>query len=76
MNNVRYQITNKELFNSILSDVNLESVRGGNCTHSGNLHFVGAIDIVFNEGGSKCYDGEHGPNDFEDSYGFILTLND
>lgn len=74
MNNVRYQITNKELFNSVLDDVNTDTLRAGT-DHLGRIYFVGGLDLIFNEGGSECYDGEHSANDFEESHGFILTLN-
>jgi hypothetical protein len=75
MSNVRYQITNKELFNSILDDVNTDTLRVGT-DHLGRIYFVGALDLILKQGGSTCWDGEHSPNDFQESYGFVLTLND
>lgn len=75
MNTVRYQITNKELFDSILDDVNTDTLRAGT-DPVGNLYFVGALDVIFKQGGSTCWDGEHSPNDFQESHGFILILND
>ena len=74
MNNVRYQITNKKLFNSILKDVNTDTLRAG-IDPVGHLYFVGALDIIFKNGGSQCYDGNFSPNDFQDSHGFVLILN-
>ena len=70
-----YKITNQQLFDSKLDDVNTDTLRVG-IDHLGRIYFVGALDIIFNEGGSQCYDGEHGPNDFEEEYGFILVIPD
>lgn len=57
-----YQITNSELFNAIVSDIEIE-----NLTRELN------IEIELKTGRKIEIQGEFAPNDFEADYGFILV---
>jgi DNA-binding HxlR family transcriptional regulator len=68
-----YEITNQQLFNAKVANINLDTVRGGWCGYV----FMGCIDIVEKKGNCKIihhsHDGEHAFNDFEEDYGFVLV---
>lgn len=56
-----YQITNSELFNSKLIDVDIE-----------RLTDTLDIELEFNDNSRKNFTGYFDPNDFEKEYGFVL----
>lgn len=65
MNNIT--VTNKELFNSTVIEVDTSSLSVG----SDRAH--GTIAIETKNDGWKEIQGEHGLNDYQDEYGFALT---
>ena len=63
-----YKVTNPDLFAKVI-DIDLTGIRSFN-----NGAFHGDVELHLdstNEG--KCWTGEHGANDFEANYGFIIT---
>jgi hypothetical protein len=68
-----YEITNQQLFDAKVANINLDGVRGGSYGYA----FMGCIDIVEKKNSGKIihhsHDGEHAFNDFEEDYGFILV---
>ena len=74
-----YEITNQDLFNAKVDDVDTSDVRGGSDAY-GNLHFVGdlLIKILSKEGEieSKTISGEFGSGDYEGEFGFKLVAED
>jgi len=68
-----YEVTNQQLFDAKVANINLDGVRGGSYGYA----FMGCIDIVEEKGNGKIihhsHDGEHAFNDFEEDYGFILV---
>ena len=58
------KITNEELYNEKVLDVELDF-------HKGGMNGDVAIEV---EGiGERCFSGEHGSDDFEEDYGFIIV---
>jgi hypothetical protein len=63
------KITNESLYNSNVKDVDTSMLK---CNDSYNRFIAtGNISIQTNEGW-KEFDGEHGQNDYQEEYGFIL----
>lgn len=62
--NYSVEITNKELYNEKVVDVELDFHRGG---------VNGDVAIEVEGEGEKCFTGEHGKYDYEDEYGFIIV---
>ena len=58
-----YKITNQELFNAKVVDVDIDFHKGSN---KGDV----AIDVVGE--GERCFSGEHGDHDYEEEYGFVI----
>ncbi len=58
------KVTNEELFNNKVVDVDLDF-------HKGGMHGDVAIEVV-GEKDEICYSGEHGSHDYEDDFGFII----
>ena len=74
-----YEITNQDLFNAKVDDVDTSDVRGGADAY-GNLHFVGdlLIKVISDKGEieSKTISGDVGSKDYEDEFGFKLVAED
>lgn len=74
-----YKITNQQLFDSKLSDVNLADLRGGR-NWRGEESITGDVTLVFHpkegKNHSKNYSGEFASKDFEEEYGFVLVIPD
>ena len=74
-----YEITNQDLFNAKVDDVDTSDVRGGADAY-GNLHFVGdlLIKVISDEGEieSNTISGDFGSGDYEDEFGFKLIAED
>lgn len=65
---MKIQITNTDLYHNTVTDVEL------NLTfNSGSFH--GDVEIEEDGKPSRTISGEHGHNDFEEEYGFII-IND
>ena len=64
MKNISYKITNEELFNANVVDVDFNNFAG----QKGNLQ------IVLTNGNIIEFEGEHGASDYEDEYGFRLEF--
>jgi len=62
--NYSIKITNEELFNNKVVDVDLDF-------HKGGMNGDVAIQVV-GEKHERCHSGEHGANDYEDEFGFII----
>lgn len=62
--NYSVKITNEELYNEKVVDVELDFHRGG---------MNGDVAIKVEGEGEKCFTGEHGKCDYEDEYGFIIV---
>ena len=58
------KITNEELYNEKVVDVDLDF-------HKGGMNGDVAIEVVGE--GEKCFTGEHGPDDYEEDYGFVIV---
>lgn len=70
-----YKITNQQLFDSKLDDVNLADLRGGR-NWRGEESITGDVTLVFGNNQSKNYSGEFASKDFEEEYGFVLVIPD
>jgi hypothetical protein len=57
------EITNSELYNEKVENVELDF-------HRGEMNGDVAIEVVGE--GERVFTGEHGANDYEDEYGFII----
>lgn len=67
--NVTFEITNKELFNEMVIDVNTSGLKYDNSTKS----FKGSLEIEKEDGnGWVTTTGEFGNNDYKEELGFIL----
>jgi hypothetical protein len=62
MKTYKIKITNESLFNERVIDVDLDFHKGG---------MVGDVAIE-TSAGERCFSGEHGSNDYEVDYGFII----
>jgi len=60
----KIKITNEEIYNEKVVDVNLDF-------HKGRMNGDVAIEVVGE--GEKCFTGEHGPDDYEEDYGFVIV---
>ena len=58
------KITNEELYNEKVVDVDLDFHKGG---------MNGDVTIEIEGEGERCITGEHGTYDYEDDYGFIIV---
>lgn len=65
MNTMTYKITNPEIFNAKVSRIYIDI----------NYLWHGQILIITKSGDEISWDGQHGPNDYEDEYGFVLIEN-
>lgn len=74
-----YEITNQDIFNGKVDDVDTSDVRGGVDAY-GQSHFVGDLLIkTINDKGeveTKIISGEFGSGDYEDEFGFKLVAED
>lgn len=70
-----YKITNQQLFNSKLSDVNLADLRGGRDIRGKEI-ITGDVTLVFGNNKSQNYTGCFYFKDFEEEYGFVLVIPD
>jgi hypothetical protein len=62
--NYSVKITNEELYNEKVVDVELDFHKGG---------MNGDVAIEVEGEGEKCFSGEHGAHDYEEDYGFIIV---
>ena len=58
------KITNEELYNEKVVDVDLDFYKGG---------MNGDVAIEVEGEVERCFTGEHGANDYEEDYGFIIV---
>lgn len=65
--NYSIKITNEELYNKTVTDVEFNNMKKYNGSFHGNV----AIEVI-NEGWTE-YDGEHGSHDYEDEFGFVIV---
>ena len=67
--NVTFEITNEELFNEMVIDVDASGLKYDNSTKS----FKGSLEIQKEDGnGWITTTGEFGANDYKEELGFIL----
>lgn len=68
------KITNKELFNQTVNEVDTSSLSSTNYFNGNRKSFCaqGHLTIELSNGEYIDSDGQHGSNDFEADYGFIL----
>ena len=59
-----FKITNEELFNNKVIDVDLDFHKGG---------MNGDVAIEIEGEGVRCFSGEHSSYDYEEDYGFIIV---
>ena len=69
---VTYKITNLDLFNKTVVDVDTTGLRGDSSPARG-LYFLGTLSVETDKG-YRDYTGEHGSHDYTDDYGFILEI--
>jgi hypothetical protein len=66
----KIKVTNRKLYDSKVVDVDVSGLTGSR----------GSIEITVNETSDlknedhRVFTGEHGPNDYQDEYGFILIF--
>lgn len=65
--NVTFEITNEELFNNLVNDVDASGLKKYEHSFRGDL----TIELE-NEDFPRTISGEFGSNDYKDDYGFIL----
>lgn len=72
--NVTFEITNEELFNELVIDVDTSGlISRGTDTKGNPLGFKGSISIEKEDGnGWVTTSGEFGTNDYKEELGFIL----
>ena len=71
-----YQVTNEELFYSLVSDVDTMGLKSMGVDYKNNPRgFRGSLSIDIDGQGWTDFTGEFGANDYADEYGFILKLS-
>lgn len=68
-----YEITNQELFAHMVDDID---VTGLECNDYPSFKCTGTIAIDIAGKGWMDATGEHGARDYEDMYGFVLTIEE
>jgi len=58
------KVTNKKLFDEKVQDVDLDFHKGG---------MNGDVAIEVEGEGERCFTGEHGANDYEEEFGFVIV---
>lgn len=69
MSNYSYKVTNEELFNKTVNDVNTSMLTGSDS----GAFAEGMLSIELPNGETKDIQGEHDANDYEDEFGFVLV---
>lgn len=74
--NVTFEITNEELFNELVIDVNTSGLKSKGTDSRGNsLGFYGSLEIEKEDGnGWVTTTGEFGTNDYKEELGFVLIV--
>ena len=73
--NVTFEITNEELFNKMVIDVDTSGLKSKGTDEKGNsLGFYGSLEIEAEDGrGWVTATGNFGINDYKEDFGFILV---
>lgn len=72
---VTYKITNPDLFNKVVDEIDTSDLRGMSHGRRPELFFTGTLTIYTKLMIPVNVTGEHSPKDYERQYGFTLEMN-